>query len=186
MASPKVLYTAEDLEQLERATGKRYELVRGHLVELAVPNWRHSAVALRFGRLVDAWNDEVQAGIVGVEPGCRLERDPDTVPLLDLAYTAKGRMTREQARQGYPDLAPDFVAEIRSPGNTWRELEEKAAHYLALGVRLVVLVEPDQFIQVHRPGVAPVKLGLDDVFTAEEVLPGFSCRVRDLFPEEFY
>jgi Uma2 family endonuclease len=86
---------------------------------------------------------------------------------------------------GYPDLAPDLAVEIRSPANTWEELHQKTSEYLAAGVGMVVLAWPERhFIEVHRPGREAKRLGLDDVWEGDDVLPGFSCRVRDLFPPE--
>jgi hypothetical protein len=48
-----------------------------------------------------------------------------------------------------------------------------------------VLVEPDEFAEVRRAGAEPRKLSLDDVLDGDDALPGFSCRVKDLFPEEY-
>jgi hypothetical protein len=69
--------------------------------------------------------------------------------------------------------------------DTWAELARKAEEYIAKGMCMVVLVEADMFAEVHRPGVNSQRLGLDEVLDGGDALPGFSCRVRDLFPEEY-
>lgn len=103
----------------------------------------------------------------------------------EVSFVRKGRISREQARRGFPAIAPDAAFEVRSVNDTWAELVRKAQEYLAKGTQLVVLVEADERAEVYRPGAEPARLGLDDMLDGGSVLPGFSCRVRDLFPEEY-
>jgi len=183
-ATAKAVFTAENLEQIQGMTGKDYELVRGELFEVAPPTGTHGRIQLRTGRKLDDWAEETDAGIVFVESGYRLERDPDTVRGPDVSFVAKGRVDPEELRRGFMNLAPDFVVEIRSPNDTWPYLERKAEEYLAAGTKLVLLLEPAQFAELVRPNGERRRLGLDDVIEADDVLPGFRCRVRDLFPKE--
>ncbi|HEU0169179.1 MAG TPA: Uma2 family endonuclease, partial [Chloroflexota bacterium] len=136
-------------------------------------------------RLFGQWNREHRAGSVGVEVGFTLQRGPDTVRVPDVYFMAKGRLSHEASRRGYPDATPDLIVEIRSPNDTWQSLVDRANALLAAGARMALLVEPDQFIEVRRPGQEPRRLGLDDLFDGEDVLPGFACLVREFFPEEY-
>jgi len=179
----KALFRAEDLEPIQSLTGKSYELVCGELYEV-VTGGRHGMTQTRMARRVDEWNDQAQAGTVATERGFRLRRDPDTVRGPDVSFVRKERET-EDSLEGFPDFAPDLAVEIRSPSNTWEELLEKVRDYLDAGCRMVVLAWPRQhFIEVHRPGHEPRRLGLDEVWDGADVLPGFRCKVRDLFPQE--
>jgi Uma2 family endonuclease len=180
----KALFTAEDLERIQEATGKDYELVRGELYEVMPPTARHGRIQVRIGRLLDTWNDEAHAGQVFVESGFTLARGPDTVRGPDVSFVARGRISREQARRGFPDLAPDLVVEVCSPSQSWADLRDKAREYLRAGSRLVLLVEADEFAEPWRAGQEPRRLELEDEFRAEDVLRGFVCRVRDFFPPE--
>ncbi|HVA25088.1 MAG TPA: Uma2 family endonuclease [Chloroflexota bacterium] len=180
----KALLTSEDLERIQSSTHKNFELIRGELYEIKPPNFRHGMIALEIGGLIRDWNRQARRGKVAVESGYTLERRPDTVRGPDVSFVSRGRIGREQARKGFPDLAPDLAVEVRSPSNTWEELREKAAQFMAAGTRLLWLVEPDQFVEVLRPGREAVRLGLDGEINGEDVLPGFSCRVRDFFPPE--
>ncbi|HEY8692018.1 MAG TPA: Uma2 family endonuclease [Chloroflexota bacterium] len=180
----KALFRAEDLEGIQSLTGRKYELVRGELYEM-VTTLRHGAVTGQIYRLVANWNDGAKAGIVTTDGGFHLERNPDTVRGPDVSFVRKGRLTKEQTRRGFPDIAPDVAFEVRSPNDTWADLVRKAEEYLAAGVQMVVLIEADEFVEVRRPGAEPKRLGLDDVLDGQDVMPGFSCRVRGLFPEEY-
>ncbi len=180
----KALLTSEDLERVQSATGKNYELIRGELFEVMPATPRHHQIAFQTGRLLKNWNDIAKAGVVGAG-GYTLERRPDTVRGPDVSFISKGRMSRQQARRGFPELAPDLIVEVRSPNDTWAELVEKAEQFMGAGTRLALLVEPDEFVELRRPGRETQRLGLDDVFESPDVLPGFRCQVRDLFPEEY-
>lgn len=183
----KMLLTAEDFERVvsRLPEDRRYELIGGEIYEMGGATKRHGEIAVQCARLIADWNDQAKAGSVGVETGYTLERRPDTVRVPDVFFIAKGRVTREQSRRGYAEVAPDLVIEIRSPNDTWQSLVDRAEHFFAHGSRMAILVEADQFIELRSPGEQSRRLGLDDAFDGADVLPGFSCRVGELFPEEY-
>jgi Uma2 family endonuclease len=179
----KALFRAEELETIQSDTGRKFELVRGELYEM-VTGYRHGQLVPELAFLLASWRKQTRAGDVLSDAGFTLERNPDTVRGPNVSFVRKGRFPAGPPVRGYPDIAPDAAFEVRSPNDSWPELVAKAGEYLAKGCQLVVLIEADQFAEVHRPGRDPKRLGLDDVFDGEDVLPGFSCRVRDFFPEE--
>ena len=72
--------------------------------------------------------------------------------------------------------------EVVSPGDSFREVEEKAAMWLAHGARLVWVAEPDiEKVFVYRPGRARHELGGEDELTGDDVLPGLALPVAELF-----
>ena len=178
----KAKFTSEQLEGIQAATGKDYELVRGELYEIMPPNQYHGETAGEVHLLLRLWAKERRAGRVSVEGGWTLERGPDTVRGPDVSFTRAGRLSDEQARHGFPDMAPDLAVEVRSPNETWRELEEKAREYFAAGCPMVWFLEMDEFLEVLRRDGSRSRLGLDDTVEVDDVLPGFRCRVRDFFP----
>lgn len=181
----KLLLTAEDFEKLLAGDDRRLELIRGEVYELSPVNNRHREVAGEVCRRVGNWNLERKAGSVGPEGGFTIELRPDTVRAPDISFVAKGRIPEGQKRRGFPTIAPDFIVEVRSPGDSWSTLVQKADQFFAAGTRMALLLEPDQFGEVHRPGQQPLRLSLDDVFDGADVLPGFTCRIADFFPEEY-
>ena len=179
----KALFRAEDIEGLQELTGKKYELIRGELFEVTTAP-RANFVSAEIAWLITSWNKTTKAGNVAGDIGFKLESDPDTVRAPEVCFISAGRLTLEESRQGYPNWAPDLVVEVRSPNDRWPQLRRKAEQFLDHGARLVWLVEPDKYIEVCRPGQPPQRLELDDVVSGEDVLPGFSCRVRGMFPEQ--
>ena len=56
-------------------------------------------------------------GVVMVESGFLLSRDPDTVRGPDVSFVLRSR-ANTVVRRGFVPGAPDFAVEIRSPDNT--------------------------------------------------------------------
>ncbi|MHB8618088.1 MAG: Uma2 family endonuclease [Chloroflexota bacterium] len=175
-------FSAEDLERIQATTGRDYELIQGELFEMAPVGYRHAQVVVRIAYLLERWNEQAGLGDVLVEAGFTLERHPDTVRGPDVSFVRAGRVSRQQAEHGFPELAPDLAIEVRSPNDTWSELVEKAEQLMAAGTRTVWLIDPDRFVEVLQPGAESQRLGLDGALSGGEVLPGFRCTVKDLFP----
>jgi Uma2 family endonuclease len=84
--------------------------------------------------------------------------------------------------QGYVPGAPDLAVEVVSPNDLCTEVDEKVAEWLEHGARLAFVVNPRrQTVAVHRPDQTMRTLGIDDVLDGEDVVPGWSMAVRDLF-----
>lgn len=62
-------------------------------------------------------------------------------------------------------------------------MEEKIELYFRVNVRLVWVVIPEmRTVRVCRPSGSDARLHEQDTLTGEDVVPGFQCLVRDLFP----
>jgi Uma2 family endonuclease len=76
--------------------------------------------------------------------------------------------------------------EVVSPGDEAYHLDEKVAEYLAAGVPLVWVVWPEsRTVLVYRQPSSPLgtasRLTAADTISGEDVLPGFSCGVKEFF-----
>jgi Uma2 family endonuclease len=77
---------------------------------------------------------------------------------------------------------PDLAVEVLSPGDRPGDVQQKVAEYLARGVSLVVVIDPEaSTVSVSRGSTAPVVLSDDDILDLGEVVPGFRCSVREIF-----
>lgn len=176
MATTRAM-TAEDLLALPD-DGRFVELARGEPREVNAAGFDASAVAMIIGVKLGAYVFDRRLGLVtGADGGYVFERGPDTVYVPDVACIRRGRL---------PAGPPDLAVEVVSPNDRPREVAEKAAAYLALGVRLVWVVDPPtRTATVYRPGADPVPLApdgvLDGVLDGAEVVPGFRLPLPDLF-----
>jgi Uma2 family endonuclease len=178
-----VLVTADELLRLPDDEW-RYELVEGRLVRMSPTGGRHGRIVMALLRAVDRFVEERQLGeVFPAETGFRVasEGGADTVLAPDLAYIRAGREPAPQT-EGYPDLAPDLVAEVASPSQGRAEMGAKARRWLNSGVRLVWIVLPaDRAVEIWREGGLPRIVTGDEWLSGEDVLPGFSVAVEDLF-----
>jgi Uma2 family endonuclease len=69
-----------------------------------------------------------------------------------------------------------------SPSNTVRELKAKAKEYLFAGVRVVWIINPrDREVVIVTEPLEYRTLESEATLDGGEVLPGFTCKVADLF-----
>ena len=180
-AAPSPLLTADDVERLS-IPDKQVELVRGRLVVREPPGSWHGAIASRLGHYLSAFALPRELGIIfAQDTGFKIARDPDTVRAPDAAFVAMARADRIP-RRGYAELAPDLVAEVLSPDDAAADVLAKLADWLAAGTRLVWVIDPHRSeIRVYRIDGSLSILTMDDALDGEDVLPGFTCPVNQLF-----
>jgi Uma2 family endonuclease len=178
----KARYTPEEL--LEMPDGKNYELVAGQLVErnmgaesswvggeLFVRLWQHCEKH-KLGRLFPADN--------GYQ--C-FPYDPGLVRKPDVSFIRHGRLPGDELPKGWVKIPPDLAVEVVSPGDLAYKLDEKLSDYQEVGVPLVWVIYPgSRTVIVYRGDGSASRLSEKDELSGEEVVPGFRCPVRELFP----
>src|SRR4051794_8619913 len=116
------LFSADDLFVLSQE-GKRFELVKGHLIEMSPTGATHGHLTSRIAALLDTFVEQHNLGqVFGAETGFKVRQNPDTVFGIDAAFVSSGRA---QNRDDYFVGAPDLAVEVVSPGNTQTEMHEK-------------------------------------------------------------
>jgi Uma2 family endonuclease len=178
----KPLLTPEDL--LSIPDGDDFELVDGRLVERHM-GWKSSWIGSTLLQLLKAFAEAHRLGWVsGPEAGYQCFRDrPNLVRKPDVSFLRRGRLPREEFPEGHCRLVPDVAAEVVSPKDTYYEVESKVREYLDVGVPLVWVVNPaTKSVRVHRPNGTVTDLREAEELSGEDVVPGFRCRVGDLFP----
>jgi len=177
--------TAADLERVS-LPGKQVELVRGRLVVREPPGTWHGAIAAKLGYyLSDFVQRQGGGGALGLvfaqDTRFKLASDPDTVRAPDVAFVGRERTGLIRAR-GYAELAPDLLAEILSPDDAPAELLAKVADWLAAGTKLVWVVDPQRSeVRVYRRDGSLSVLRESESLDGEDVLPGFTCPLEQVF-----
>jgi Uma2 family endonuclease len=178
----KQLFTAEELERLP-AVGRRLELVKGKVYEMAPAGGRHGYVAMNSGMALGSHVSANDLGrVFAAETGFILRRNPDTVRAPDCAFISNRRLPSDEIPDSFIEMAPDLVIEVVSPSDSPREVREKAEEWLRAGVRLVWLLYPaTRTAMVYRSLDDPTNLTEHDHLDGNDVVPGFTCPVGDLF-----
>ncbi len=174
--------TAEELLSAASNLGP-CELVRGELIMMSPGKGRHGAVGARVLRgLINYVHTNHLGEVFDSSAGYVLARDPDTVREPDVSFLTTERL-KDQDLDAFLEGAPDLAVEVLSPGNTAAEMRAKMDDYFGAGCRVVWIVDPlRKSVTVHRPDGVSAILTEDDTLTEEEVLPGFSLPVREIFP----
>jgi Uma2 family endonuclease len=182
IASKKLL-TAEEFFLLpDPVDGSQQELVRGEVLTMPPPGGLHGVTCSKVDRKLGIFIDAGPGGtLVCNDAGFITERAPDSVRGPDISYWCKERL--KEVPVGYIEIAPDLLVEVLSPSNTTKQILAKLREYFARDVRLVWVIAPeDRTLTVYRTAEEGRLLHETATVTGEDVLPGFTCRVSDLFP----
>jgi Uma2 family endonuclease len=94
-------------------------------------------------------------------------------PAPDVSWIEKSRLEGVKI-VGFIPVVPDFVIELRSATDNLKPLQDKMREYQQLGVRLGLLVNPqNQQVEIYRPGQEPEILEAPTDIDCGEVMPGF-------------
>jgi Uma2 family endonuclease len=172
---PPALMTADELLHV-RIPDKRVELVRGRLVVREPAGLRHGRIAMELARRLANYADDREIGrVYAAETGFAVARDPDTVRAPDVAFIRRDRLPDPEPL-GFPDLAPDLVVEVLSPGDRPGEVLATVADWLSAGTRLVWVADPLRRVaRVYRQDGSESIVTAERALEGEDVLPGFAC-----------
>ena len=124
---------------------------------------------------VGVWNEQTQLGeVFSSSTIFRLPNGGDRSP--DVAWIKRERWEALSAeeREKFPPLCPDFVIELRSRTDSLTSLQDKMREYLASGLRLGWLINPQQQqVEIYRLNSAVEIINLPAILSGEDVLTGF-------------
>ncbi|MCA2640506.1 MULTISPECIES: Uma2 family endonuclease [unclassified Microcystis] len=124
---------------------------------------------------VGVWNEQTQLGeVFSSSTIFRLPNGGDRSP--DVAWIKRERWEALSAeeREKFPPLCPDFVIELRSRTDSLTSLQDKMSEYLASGLRLGWLINPQQQqVEIYRLNSDVEIINLPAILSGEDVLPGF-------------
>src|SRR5262252_9161734 len=150
------------------------ELIDGRIVPLSPTNSEHGRIEFRVAALINSIVSTQNLGLIMVgEVGIFTRWNPDRVRGADVVFISHAQYERRTKPRGFLDVAPELVVEILSPERP--DTAQKVAEYLAIGVRLVLVVDPDtRTIAAHRPDATVTRYAEPDFVPCEDALPGFT------------
>jgi Uma2 family endonuclease len=178
--SNKSRWTDNELMSLPR-DGRKYELIEGELLMSPV-GVTHSLVCLNLAMRLIRFVERKRLGKVfdssmGFRLSARILLSPD------VSYVSKVRLKEIMvAPEKFLYGAPDLAVEVLSPGDTYDLVERKLEKYFHHGTRLAWVVDPKRrIVTVHSLDSFAKLTGLASTLTGGEVLPGFTCKLRNVF-----
>jgi Uma2 family endonuclease len=164
---------------------RNYEFVAGEWVEKKMGAGSSLVSAVLIAMLHGVVRPHKLGWIFDAECGYRcFPTKPRQVRKPDVSFVRRDRLAANQLPDGFLELRPDLAVEVISPNDGAEEIEERVMDYLGAGVPLVWVIYPkNRCARVLRQGGTAAQLTSADTLSGEEVIPGFSCRLGELFPE---
>lgn len=163
--------------------GHHYEVVNGELIDVGNSGALHGYVCSTLMILLGGYIRIHKLGAMfDSSTAFKMKNGNKRSP--DISFFAKERLQGlTELPSGFLEGAPDLAVEVLSPGNTVEEIDEKIAEYFENGARLVWVISPTQhYILVYRSAQEPDRLLKSaDSLDGEDVIPGFTLPVADLF-----
>lgn len=131
-------------------------------------------------RELDLWVERTGNGFAfNSNAGFRL---PDgSLRLPDAAWVPLERWNSlsDAEQEKFPHFCPDFVVELRSPGDRATELEEKMQRWVKNGAQLAWLIDPiRKSAIIYRPNQEPETLMQPEFLDGEGPIVGFRLKME--------
>ena len=161
----------------------RLELTRDKKLIVMSPTWGESGkqnVSLIVQ--VGSWNEQTELGeVFDSSTGYDFTTIGGGKPSPDVSWIEKSRLEGVSLLQFIP-VVPDFVIELRSSTDRLSVLQTKMQEYQRLGVRLGLLINPqDKQVEVYRLGEEVEVIQSPNSVNCEDVLPGFRLNLTRIF-----
>jgi Uma2 family endonuclease len=84
--------------------------------------------------------------------------------------------------EGFIPVVPDFVIELRSATDNLSTLQTKMSEYQRLGVKLGILINPqDTIVEIYRQDRDVEIVESPMSFTCNDVMPGFVMNLEEIW-----
>jgi Uma2 family endonuclease len=166
----------------ESDSGKLVELVDGSLVEKAM-GYEASVVAAAIAHILRQFVSSNRLGLISGADGFFRLLDSTRGP--DVAFISLDRLPNGLfPNQMYPELAPNLVVEVLSPGNTKAEMARKRLEYFHSGVQIVWMVDcMNRTIAVYTSSTDVRVVSETELIDGGVALPGFRSPVAHFFAD---
>ncbi len=178
----KKVWTEEELLALEHP-GYKCELVNGEIVMSPV-FLLHDIICMTIAKALGVFVGKSKLGFVaGSNAGFYMSNGNLRCP--DVSFVSRERAkSNPKFPKAFFQGAPDLAVEVLSPNDTFESLHEKLVEYFESGRLLAWVVNPqDQTVHLYHSSEPLQMLRRGDKIDGEDVLPGFSLSVSEIFDE---
>ncbi|MBI1347581.1 Uma2 family endonuclease [bacterium] len=178
---PQRFISAEEFRTLKSAH-PHSELIAGRVIEMPSPGFLHGLVCAQIIIELGFYLRTNRSGrVISNDSGVITERNPDTVRGPDVAYYSFTKLPTDQSPEGYPEVPPDLVFEVKSPSDRWTDLLKKVSELLTVGVNTVCVIDPErELAQIFRSDEPVQLVAADSVLEFASLLPGWSVPLKSL------
>ncbi len=173
--------TERHVLDLQSKRGWPPELLDGVLIDRA-PGFQGAIVSTTLLHALMTFLDQSDLGIVIGGSKCPIRLGPRTLRLASIYFISWEQMPGGRIpNDAISDLVPWVVGELLSPWCTRAEMARKRDDFLNAGARQFWLLDTnEERVEISTQERTQV-LDADEFLDGEDVLPGFSCKVQQLF-----
>lgn len=172
-------------EFLSKHAGAYVEVIKGVVKEIPMPQPLHGSICLNASIYLGGFIKQHGLGVAcSNDTFVLIRREPLQIRGADVVYWSKAKVPDGVPTVGMITAAPDLCVEVVSPTNTWTEVFTKVGEYLGIGVKAILVIDPDSSTaSVYRdqPGTPQQIFNREDSLTLPDVLPGFAIEVKRFF-----
>lgn len=182
IASERRIWTDEEFMALPE--DGRYELVNGELVNMGNSGMEHGEIGSFLGGSLSLYVRSNKLGVI-CDSSTAFAMKTGNKRSPDVSFISKERLQGvKRLPRGYFQGSPDLAVEILSPSNTVEEIHDKIVEYFENGTRLVWVINPQEYyVLVYHAPSPDIFLKVGDRLDGEDIVPGFSLPVAELFAE---
>ena len=175
---PKSVPTTMTLAEFLENDVPGYEYAKGELIPMSAATRRHGKTSINIIRYLDPYVYENRLGeLYTAETTFQVG---ERVMKPDVAFVSTARLDVDEDK-GFP-IPPDLAIEVISPTDVHYRIVRKAFDYLEAGTRLVWVLDPvSKTVTVYRSESDIEILTHEATLMGEDVVPGFTCPVGQLF-----
>ena len=182
LKSPPEMYppvpTTMTLEEFLENDVPGYEYATGELIPISPATRRHGKISVSIIRYLDRYVYE--NGLGEIYTAATIFQVGERVMKPGVAFVLTDRLDGDEDK-AFP-IPPDLAIEVVSPTDVHYRIVRKAFDYLAAGTRLVWVLDPvAKAVTVYRSESDIETLTHEATLTGEDVVPGFTCPVAQLF-----
>ena len=146
----------------------------GDLVIMAPTDSESGHYNIEIATDITLWNRTSRFGLTfDSSSGFRLPNGAIRSPDVAWISMARWQQLDPNQRQEFAPICPDFVIELRSPGDDLTTLQAKMREYRDNGARLGWLIDPqNKRVEIYRPSQAVETLQEPLTLSGGDVLPG--------------
>jgi Uma2 family endonuclease len=160
------------------------ELVDGQIVRVFDNGAEHGYICGNVGAELLSFVRSRQLGrVASNDTFIVTRRNPDSIRGADVCYVSYERYAKDLPRPKGPVVPPiELVVEVKSPSDSILEMTNKATEYLAAGVKVVMVLDPEtESAAVYRADEFPHRFHNGDSVVLPDILPGFAVPVAKFF-----
>ena len=155
----------------------------GRLSQMTWPDVLSRTVAARIMQFVFGWMLEAEGEAYGGDGGYFLPDGSAMAP--DISWVDAEQLAEHGPMRGQFRFAPRFVVEVISPSQTVPDQQEKMQNWIANGVRLGWLIDPDtRRVWIYRVDGGVELLEDPPELSGEDVCAGLSIDLGRVWPGE--